>query len=153
MVDSPFSQEYDEGKFYTQSSDKHHHSERIGVRIPSDWLRFLGKVSGSDLFPDIESLSDHIRDCLAHGTAVRLRQIGDASDIAAWNSRLALMELAGKQANDDRDMEVANGWTARLQAGHGWIAADFFRDAATLRNPNAVAQMANLARIYNLDQS
>lgn len=153
MADSPFSLEYDEGKFYTQSSDKHHHSERITIRVPSDWLRFLGKVASDPLFPDLESMSDHIRDCIAHGTAVRLRQIADAGDVDAWNARLALMELAGKKANDDRDMEVANEWTLRLQAGHGYEVSEFFRDAATLRNPNAVAQMANLARIYNLSNS
>lgn len=153
MPDSPFSDAFDEAKFYTQSSDSHHHNERTTIRVPGDWLHFASVVANSPLAPEYETVSDIIRDGFAKAVKVALDRVNDPEATAAFSVQLSIIELERAAAKDRADVDAADMWSDRLQIGHGYLVEHFFRDASAMQNPKAIEKMAQLARLYDLSNA
>lgn len=153
MPESPFSESFSEDKFYTQSSDQHHHNERTTIRVPGDWLHFASVVANSPLAPEYETVSDLMRDGFAKVIGVALERIGDGDATAAWSVHLGVIELERQQSRDDAELEAVDLWDKRLGVGHGYDVEHFFRDASVMQNPKAIEGMARLGRLYDLSNS
>lgn len=150
MTDSPFSDTFDEGKFYTQSSDRHHHSERANYRVPGEWLHFASVVANSPACPEYETVSDLMRDGFAKAIGVALARVNDPEHTARWSVQLGILELERAEANDRADMDAVDLWGKRLSAGHGYDPDHFHRDREAMKNPEAIVGMERLQTRYNL---
>lgn len=150
MPDSPFSDSFDEGKFYTQSSDQHHHNERANFRVPGEWLHFASVVANSPLVPEYETVSDIFRDGFAKAIRVALDHVNDPEASARWSVQMGIMELEQAERNDRADSQSVDMWDTRLRAGHGYDVAQFHRDRGAMQNPDAIRRMEYLADRYSL---
>lgn len=150
MPDSPFDDSFSLEKFYTQSSDRHHHSEKISIRVPGDWLHFGAMVANNPHAQHYETISDIFRDGFAKALKVTLDEINDPDFIAQWNVHLSIAQREAQKARDDSEMRLVEIWTEQLRETHGWTVDEFESDLAGMQNPTARLQMDLLAQRHQL---
>lgn len=150
MPDSPLDESFSLEKFYTQSSDKHHHGERYTVRVPGDWLHFASVVANSPKTPEYESIADIFRDGFAKAMKVALDHINDPETEAKWSVHLAIAEMEARKSQDERELALADLWAERVRDDHGWTASEFALAMDNMGNPAAKSQMEMLANRYSI---